>query len=112
MDAFVAECPACGERAATEQPNDIVAFYRRHTAVTGHDIVWERCPDEMQAAPAEQGLIAVIDGLADGEGVPLGAVSAAMSEQGWTVGETLEAVDDHRLTGVLWEPRDDHVNVV
>jgi hypothetical protein len=111
--AFVARCPDCTERTATDDPNDVVAFYRRHHAVTGHDVVWERRPDDIAGLPENATLPDAIDRLADGaSGAPLGAVSAAMSERGWTVGETLDAVHDRRLTGDLWEPRDDHVGVV
>lgn len=107
--AFVATCPDCAERVTTDDSNDVVRFYRRHHAVTGHDVVWERSPDP----PAAADLTETIDRLADGTGgAPLGAVSAAMGERGWSVGETLSAVHDHRLTGELWEPRDDHVGVV
>lgn len=107
--AFVAGCPDCTERVATDDPNDVVAFYRRHHAVTGHDVVWERSPD----VPATTELTDAIDRLADdADGAPLGAVSAAMSDCGWSVGETLSAVHDSRLTGDLWEPRDDYVAVV
>lgn len=109
--AFVARCPDCEERTTADDPNRVVAFYRRHHAVTGHDVVWERCPEAVEAVDAE--LDAVIDELADDTaGAPIGAVSAAMSDRGWTVGETLAAVDDRRLTGELWEPRDDHIGVV
>lgn len=111
-EAFVAACPACTERVATDDANDVVSFYRRHHAVTGHDVQWERCPDAADV-PATADLTDAIDRLADdAEGAPLGAVSAAMSGRGWSVGETLSAVHDHRLTGELWEPRDDHVGVV
>ncbi|WP_338737834.1 hypothetical protein [Haloplanus salilacus] len=107
--AFVAACPDCAERVTTDDPNDVVAFYRRHHAVTGHDVTWERTPD----VPATTELTDAIDRLADdASGVSLGAVSAAMSDRGWSVGETLSAVHDRRLTGDLWEPRDDHVAVV
>ncbi|MFC7256913.1 hypothetical protein [Haloplanus litoreus] len=37
-DPFVACCPDCAERTATDDPNDVVRFFRRHHAVTGHDV--------------------------------------------------------------------------
>ncbi|WP_299332818.1 hypothetical protein [Haloplanus sp.] len=111
-NASVAGCPDCAEQVVTNAPNDVVAFYRCHHAVTGHDVAWERSPDTADV-PATAELTDTTDRLAtDTGGAPLCAVSAAMSRRGWTVGETLSAVHDHRLAGELWEPRDDHVGVV
>jgi hypothetical protein len=113
---FVARCDVCGERTSTTEPNDVVRFYRRHHAVTGHDVVWERTPSDLATPPAGTEIRAVDAALtaltADADGVPLGLLSAALSANGWTVGETLDAVHERRLRGALWEPRDDHVAAV
>ena len=45
-------------------------------------------------------------------GIPLGIITAAMSKQGWTVGETIAALHELRMSGALWEPRDDHLRPV
>jgi len=108
---FVACCPDCAERTTASDPNEVVAFYRRHHAVTGHDVTWERMPSLGTNLPADPDIDAVVAALDDSP-VALGAVSAAASEWGWTVGETLDAVHDRRLTGALWEPQDDHVALV
>jgi hypothetical protein len=111
---FVARCADCDERVSTASPNDVVAFYRRHRAVTGHDVAWERTPTEL-TVPSSTDIDAVVAALAadaDADGVPLGALAAVMDERGWTVGETLAAVHERRLCGALWEPRDDHVAAV
>lgn len=106
---FVATCPACDERKETDTANEIVAFYRRHHSLTGHDIEWEHADLGVDAVP-DVGLASVIGELnAHYEnGVPLGIVSAAMSVQGRTIGETMAAVHEERMTGRLWEPRTDH----
>jgi len=111
-DTFVAGCADCDERVSTATPNDVIAFYRRHRAVTGHDVAWERTPTAL-AAPSSTDIDAVVAALDGGaEGVPLGVLAAVMDERGWTVGETLAAVHERRLHGALWEPRDDHVAAV
>ena len=110
-DPFVAACPHCAERTATDDPNEVVRFFRRHHAVTGHDVEWERIPSLPADLPAEADLDAAVEAVDDPD-APLGTVTAATSEWGWTVGETLDAIHDRRLTGALWEPRDDHVALV
>jgi hypothetical protein len=115
-DPFVARCDDCGERAATADPNAVVRVYRRHRAVTGHDMVWERAPADLPAPSTADGghaVDAALDALdANADGVPLGTLSAALGACGWTIGETLDAVYDRRMHGALWEPRDDHVAAV
>lgn len=109
---FVAACVDCDERREATDPNEIVRFYRRHQSVTGHDVEWERTPTTLDTTSDDvPSVVASLVGDPE-EGVPLGELSAAMSEFGWTVGETLEAVHDHRMRGALWEPQDDHVSAV
>lgn len=114
-DPFVARCDDCGERTATADPNAVVRVYRRHHAVTGHDLVWERTPADIVTPSTAEGSRAVDATLAAfdrADGVPLGTLSAALGACGWTVGETLAAVRDRRMRGALREPRDDHVAAV
>lgn len=108
---FVAACVDCEERREATDPNEIVRFYRRHQSVTGHDVAWEQTPS---LGVASDDVPEVVSSLVTDpeEGVPLGELSAAMSELGWTVGETLDAVYDHRMRGALWEPQDDYVSAV
>lgn len=109
---FVATCVDCDEERAATDPNEIVRFYRRHTSVTGHDVTWTETPEDFDTA-SEDVPTAVASLVSDpDEGVSLGELSAAMSEFGWTVGETLDAVYDQRMRGALWEPQDDYVSAV
>ncbi|ODR80582.1 hypothetical protein BG842_03930 [Haladaptatus sp. W1] len=110
---FVASCPNCGERTETETPNEVIAFYRRHRSLTGHDVEWEIADDESIRETTEGAdLKAVVLELGEDyeDGVPLGLVTAAMGEQGRTVSETLEDLRELRMTGHVWEPKDDHVS--
>ncbi|WP_254537027.1 hypothetical protein [Halomarina litorea] len=113
-EAFVVTCEDCAVETRTDDPNETVAFYRRHRSATGHDVVWEGADaaalDGLDV-PADADLAAVVralDGAYEG-GVPLGVVAAAMGERGATMAETFEAVHDLRMTGGLYEPRDDHL---
>ncbi|ELY97962.1 hypothetical protein [Natrialba asiatica] len=124
---FVATCPDCEIERSSDSATELVAFYRRHHRHTGHDIVVTRADLEFSAAvtaalDASDDVAAVVDGLdarygvdkhdsieSGTDGVPIGIVVAAMSERGFTVGETLEAIAGVRMTGALYEPRDDHL---
>lgn len=111
---YVVTCADCDVRKATDDANETVAFYRRHHGLTGHDVAWERADgDALDAVPDEGDLEAVISALEDhyDDGVPLGVVAAAMGERGLAVGETLDRVRELRMTGALFEPRDDHLRV-
>lgn len=113
--AFRAVCPACDAGVESDDPNELVAFHRRHHGVTGHDVAVERASLPVdEAALPEGGVTTVIDALGDDypDGVPLGAVAAAMAERGRTVGETLDLVHEARMTGALYEPADDHLTAV
>lgn len=115
--ACVVTCADCEVAKETDDPNEAVAFYRRHNSLTGHDVDWERAAlDPVEGAPAEGDLEGIVRGLEqhydDDQGVPFGAVCAAMAKQGYTVGETLSLVHDLRMTGALFEPTDDHLRVV
>lgn len=110
---FVAGCPDCGDRTETETPNEVIEFHRRHRSRTGHDVEWESADHRSVIEPPEDGdLKSVILELGDDfeDGVPLGMVAAAMRERDRHVGETLEAVRELRMTGHVWEPKDDHVS--
>lgn len=110
---FVVVCPDCDVRKRADEPNEAVAFYRRHHSLTGHDIEWERADlDVLDALPDEPGdLRGVIDELASHypEGVPIGVVAAAMDGHGLSIGETMDAIHELRMRGALYEPRDDHL---
>lgn len=114
---FVATCPTCNVERDAESPNEIVQFYRRHHRHTGHDVVLTRADlevdveDEVAVEDPATDVATVVDALeAHYEtGVPIGIVAAAMRQRGFTVGETLEAIYEVRMTGALYEPRDDHL---
>ncbi|WP_254545808.1 hypothetical protein [Halomarina pelagica] len=120
---FVVACPDCEVRTATDDPNETVAFYRRHRAVTGHDLAWERAEfdgaDDLRPdadgtdgpGGGEAVLAAIVDDLEGtyGNGVPVGIVAAAMGARGVPMGETLERIRALRMRGALYEPRDDHL---
>lgn len=112
---FIVVCADCELRKELATPNEAVAFYHRHRSITGHDVSWERADiDLLRRVPAGD-LKTVIEGLAlEGEftdGVPTGVITAAMSERGATIGETLEAIHELRMAGELYEPRDDYLCV-
>lgn len=109
---LVVICPDCAVSMAIDDVNEAVAFYRRHRAVTGHDVEWERTELDDATVPGEdlRSVIAGLEARVEGD-VPLGLVAVAMSERGLTIGETLEAVRELRMNGELYEPRDDHLRV-
>ncbi|MDL5360648.1 hypothetical protein [Halalkalicoccus sp. NIPERK01] len=106
-------CEACDVSKEVDDPNEAVAFYRRHRSITGHDVAWGWADFDGLESSSEDDLASVIAGLEDRfeDGVPLGIVSAAMADAGRTIGETLEAIRSLRMDGELYEPRDDHIRV-
>lgn len=110
--AGVVTCAACDLHTAVDEPNDAIDLYRRHAGVTGHDVEWERVAvgDAVAAADVKDALVELGDDYP--EGVPLGVLTAALSEQGVTIAETLDALYDLRMSGEIYEPRDEHVLAV
>ncbi|WP_306060562.1 hypothetical protein [Natronococcus wangiae] len=112
---FVAACPDCDVERGAESPNEIVEFYRRHYRHTGHDVVLRRADLDVELEDADAGaatdVAAVVAALEPRyeSGVPIGIVAAATGRRGATVGETLERIHEVRMTGALYEPRDDHL---
>lgn len=109
-------CEACDVSKEVDDPNEAVAFYRRHRSITGHDVAWGWTDFdglESRSDRESDDLASVIAGLEGRfeDGVPLGIVSAAMADRGRTIGETLEAIRSLRMDGELYEPRDDHIRV-
>lgn len=109
----VVVCPDCELRKGVETPNEAVAFYRRHAAITGHDVDWERADVDGLETVTDDDPRAMIRTLEERfpEGVPIGVVTAAASRQGATIGETVDAIRELRMGGELYEPRDDHLGV-
>lgn len=114
---YAASCPDCDVDLESDAPNEIVDFYRRHYRVTGHDVAFTRIDPALGEAVDEDDLdevytladvVAQLEGEYD-DGAPIGAVAAAMSERGTSLGETLEEVHEIRMNGALYEPRDDHL---
>lgn len=168
---FTATCRTCGVETAARDPNEIVAFYRRHNRLTDHEVEWvepgagfdftlptdgdvegvllaleaqyvgEGNPMANDVPELEAGAVVESEseeanenangttrecgtqdtcsagthrrsgqGLSDG--VPIGAYTAAMAEQGFGIGEALDALYEMRIVGKLYEPWEDHVRVV
>lgn len=109
--SYVASCPECDVDLRTETPNEIVAFYRRHYRVTGHEVQIEHAQPEIDTDVTGDGLKDVVRQLQDQyeNGVPFGVVAAVMNERGQSIGETLDEIHEVRMTGGLYEPQDDHL---
>ena len=108
--SFVVVCLDCQERRAVTDPNEAVAFFRRHERLTGHDVTWERV-DLGETPVPDDDLKAVVAQLETRyeTGVPIGVVAAAMGTRGHSMRETLDRIREVRLSGGLYEPRDDHL---
>lgn len=108
---FVVECPTCGTREELADPNEAVELYRRHESVTGHAVEWERADLDVDVEMPEGDVEAAVRALGDRyeAGVPVGVVTAAMSEHGVGIDETLDELYELRMDGRLYEPKDDHL---
>ena len=106
---FAVTCPTCGTREELDDPNEAVEMYRRHRSVTGHAIEWERA--DLDVDVPSGGVEATLRALGDryDEGVPVGVLTAAMSERGVGIDETLDELYELRMAGQLYEPKDDHL---
>ncbi|SEW26101.1 hypothetical protein [Natrinema salifodinae] len=111
--AFAATCRECEVERELESANEIVEFYRRHRRQTGHDVTVTQSglACEVPETTDIETVVAELETHYEGA-VPIGAIAAAMSERGFSVGETLDELYDVRMTGALYEPRDDHLAVV
>ncbi len=106
-------CADCEVHKELEDANEAVAFYRRHRSITGHDVEWVRADLDVSTDLLGGDVGTVIAELEDRfeDGVPIGVITAVMSERGHTIGETLSAIRELRMAGELYEPRDDHLRV-
>ena len=112
---FIARSTETGERIEATSANDIVAFYRRQHRLTGTDVEWVVSEHPAVTQAPDSGNIEAILRELDEQfkgGIPLGIITAVMSKQGWTVGETIESLSELRLSGALWEPREHHLRPV
>ncbi|SIS13436.1 hypothetical protein [Natronorubrum thiooxidans] len=109
--AYVATCPECDVEFQTDIANEIIEFYRRHYRVTGHHVVFDRTQLDLDEEVTGTDLKDVVWQLQNQyeNGVPIGIISAVMSERGTSIGETLDEIHKVRMTGGLYEPRDDHL---
>ncbi|MDS0222395.1 hypothetical protein NDI54_13690 [Haloarcula sp. S1AR25-5A] len=113
--SFVARATETGARVEASTANEVIAFYRRQQGLMDTDLEWVFAEHPaVTEAPGADSIDAVLRGLDDyfKNGVPLGVLAAAMSKQGWTVGDTLSEVYELRMSGSLWEPRADHLRPV
>lgn len=115
---FVVACPNCAVDRRTDDPAEVVAFFRRHRRVTGHEPVFESAdvplrdvPEEGEETPGEDEVKAAIRALEPEfeDGVPVGVVAAVMHERGVPIAETLDRIYAVRMRGGLYEPREDHL---
>lgn len=111
--SFAVACEDCGVETERDSANEIVEFYRRHHRQTGHDVAITRA-DLAFDPPVAGDLETVVAELETHyeDGVPIGIVAAAMREQGFSAGDTVDEIYDVRMTGALYEPRDDHLAAV
>lgn len=112
-ETFNVECQECGVEKEVEAANEGLDFYRRHRKLTGHDVEWQRTSlpfDEPTAAEGEfkELMWELNDRFEDG--VPIGVIAAVRSERGVSMRQTLEDIEDLRMSGELYEPRDDHLS--
>ncbi|WP_224270928.1 hypothetical protein [Haloprofundus salinisoli] len=109
--SYVAVCSECDVDLQTDEPNEIAAFQRRHYRVTGHDVKLERAELNLEEEVTGSDLKGVVRQLEEQyeNGVPIGVVAAVMNERGLTIGETLDKIHEVRMTGGLYEPRDDYL---
>lgn len=109
--ASIVTCSDCALSKGIDDPNEAVAFYRRHHSITSHDLEWDRADFPLLESVRSDDLKTVIDQLEAQcpDGVPIGLITAAMSRRNVTIGDTLKAIYDLRMRGELYEPRDDHL---
>ncbi|UPM44909.1 hypothetical protein [Halocatena salina] len=111
QEPYVAACPNCDVTRQTDDPNEVINFYRRHYRVTGHDIEIEHAEPDLDNAVTANDLKDVIREL-EGQhrnGVPMGVIAAVMKERGLSVKQTLDEIHELRMGGGLYEPQDDHL---
>jgi len=112
---FIARATATDELIESTAANDVVEFYRRQNGLTGTDVEWVIFDHPAVTQAPDSGDVEDVLNALDEQfkgGIPLGIITAAMSKQGWTVGETIASLHELRMSGALWEPRDDHLRPV
>ncbi|SEO82875.1 hypothetical protein SAMN04487948_105360 [Halogranum amylolyticum] len=114
---FVVTCPDCEVSKSVDRPNGAIEFARRHHSLTGHEVEWERAdldPDDVGDVPTDGDLKEVMWQLDEqyDDGIPTGIVTAVRSKQGVSMYETFDEVEELRMSGGLYEPRDDHLRPV
>jgi len=110
--AGVVTCPTCELHVRVAEPNEAIEVYRRHSRVTGHDVVWERVALDVTAASADvESALADLDDGRSG-GVPIGVLAAALSARGVPIADVLDELYELRMQGAIYEPTDDHVRVL
>ena len=117
--AFVVACEDCAVDRRTDEPNEAVAFLRRHRRVTGHEPTFADggvpagwLPDAADDLPDDAGVKEVLRALEPSfeGGVPVGVLAAVMHGRGLSIADTLDRVREVRMTGGIYEPRDDHLH--
>lgn len=108
---YVAICPECDVTHQTDTPNEIIEFHRRHNRVTGHSVVFESAQLDLNEEVIDTNVKNIVSQLQDkyGNGVPIGIIAAILNEQAVSIDETLDKIREARMTGGMYEPRDDHL---
>lgn len=108
---FTVACSDCEVDVRTDDPNEVVAFFRRHRRVTGHEPTLESVDVPRREVPEEGDVKDVIRAIEPEfeDGVPVGVVAAVMHGRGVTIAETLDRIYEVRMRGGIYEPRDDHL---
>ncbi len=111
--AYVAICPECDVTYQTDTPNEIIEFHRRHNCVTGHSVVFESAQVDLDEEVTDTNVKNIVSQLQDDyeNGVPIGIITAILNEQAVSIEETLDKIHEVRMTGGMYEPRDDHLCV-
>ena len=111
---YAVSCPECDVQMETDTPNEIVEMYRRHSSVTGHDIEIEQAETSFADDIDGDEIEPVVRQLQEQypNGVPIGVVTAVMSDRGLSLATTLDEIHERRMEGALYEPQDDHLATV
>jgi len=109
---YVAICPECDVTYQTDTPNEIIEFHRRHGRVTGHSVVFESAQLDVNKQVTETNVKNLVSELEDDHknGVPIGIIAAVLNEQAISIDDTLDKIHEARMTGGMYEPRDDHLS--
>lgn len=108
---YSAVCRACDTGVRTDEPNETIAFFRRHRRVTDHDVEIGFADGSAPAELEDADVLTVVRELQStyDTGVPVGVVAAVMGEHGCPIDGTIDRIHERRMDGTLYEPTDGHL---